>query len=61
MTIVTTTLNPTSTIVKRRYFPNNGSAKEVDGIISDISKKNIVCDSKMLIQRATFSPESAGR
>jgi len=59
--IVTTTLRPTNIIVNSRYFPNNGSASDVEGIISDISKKNIVCDSKMLIHNATFSPESAGK
>lgn len=59
--MVTTTDSPTSIMVKRRYLPSNGSARDVDGMISDISKKNIVCDSKMLMQSATFSPESAGR
>lgn len=49
------------TIVKRRYFPSKGKANEVDGIISEISRKNIVCDSKILMQRAIFSPESAGK
>lgn len=59
--MVTTTLRPTRTIVKRRYFPSNGSANEVDGIISDIKRKNMVCDRRMLMQRAIFSPESAGK
>lgn len=61
MIIVMTTLNPTSNIVKRRYFPRSGSANEVDGMISEMSKKNMVCDRRMLMQRAIFSPESAGR
>lgn len=56
-----TTLNPTSNMVKSRYFPRRGSASDVEGIISDISKKNIVCDRRMLMHRAIFSPESAGR
>lgn len=55
------TLKPTSTMVKSKYFPNNGNANDVDGIISEISKKNIVCDNKMLMHSATFSPESAGK
>jgi hypothetical protein len=48
-------------MVKRRYLPKRGMAKEVDGMISDIRRKNMVCDSKVVMQRATFSPESAGR
>lgn len=59
--MVTQTENATSTIVNNKYFPNNGNAKDVDGIISDISKKNIVCDNKILIVNAIFSPESAGK
>lgn len=61
MKIVTRTLRPTSIIVKSKYFPSNGNANDVDGIISDISKKNIVCDSRILMHNAIFSPESAGR
>lgn len=56
-----TTLTPTSTIVNNKYFPSSGNASDVDGIISDINKKNIVCDSKILIHNAIFSPESAGK
>ena len=59
--MVITTLNPTNIIVKSRYFPNNGNANDVDGIISDIRRKNIVCDSRMLMHKAIFSPESAGK
>lgn len=43
------------------YLPSSGKAKEVEGIISEMSRKNIVCDSKMLMHRAIFSPESAGK
>lgn len=56
-----TTDKATRTIVNRIYLPSNGKAKEVDGIISDISKKNIVCDNNILIHKAIFSPESAGK
>lgn len=59
--IVMTTLNPTSNMVKSRYFPSRGSASDVDGMISEISKKNMVCDRRILMHRAIFSPESAGR
>lgn len=59
--MVTRTLSPTNIIVKSRYFPSNGNANDVLGIISDISKKNIVCDNKILMQSAIFSPESAGK
>lgn len=59
--IVITTERPTRIIVKSKYLPNNGSASDVDGMISDIKRKNIVCDRRMLMQRAIFSPESAGR
>lgn len=47
--------------MNRRYFPNSGSANDVDGIISDIKRKNIVCDNRILMHNAIFSPESAGR
>lgn len=59
--MVITTENATITIVNRMYFPNNGNAKDVEGIISEINKKNIVCESKILMHNAIFSPESAGR
>lgn len=48
-------------MVKRRYFPSNGSANDVEGMISDINKKNMVCERRMLMHSATFSPESAGK
>lgn len=47
--------------MNNKYFPSSGNASDVDGIISDINKKNIVCDSKILIHNAIFSPESAGK
>lgn len=56
-----TTERPTRIMVNSRYLPSRGSAKEVDGMISDIKRKNIVWDSRMLMQRAIFSPESAGK
>lgn len=59
--MVMTTLRPTSIMVKSKYFPRSGSASDVDGMISEISKKNIVCDRRILMQRAIFSPESAGK
>lgn len=59
--IVITTDNPTNNIVNSRYFPSNGKAREVDGIISDIRRKNIVCERRMEILNAIFSPESAGK
>lgn len=61
MIIVITTENATITMVNRMYLPSNGSASDVDGIISEISKKNMVCDRRMLIHNAIFSPESAGK
>jgi hypothetical protein len=51
----------TKIIVNRRYFPNNGTAKEVGGIISASSKKNTVSDRRIDMQSVTFSPESDGR
>ena len=59
--IVTTTESVTSIIVKSRYFPNNGTVKDVGGIISTSSKKNTVSDSKMLIHNDIFSPLSEGK
>lgn len=56
-----TTHKPTINMVNSRYLPNNGKASEVDGIISDMSKKNMVCESNIVIHKAIFSFESAGR
>ena len=44
----------TSSIVKRRYLPRRGTARDVGGIISANSKKNTVSDSNMEIQSVTF-------
>jgi hypothetical protein len=51
----------TKIIVKSRYFPNNGTASEVGGIISARRRKNTVSDNRIDTQRVTFSPESEGR
>ena len=59
--MVMRTERPTRNMVNRRYLPSKGTASDVDGMISDISRKNIVCDNRMDIHRAIFSPESAGR
>jgi hypothetical protein len=48
-------------MVNSRYLPSNGRASEVDGMISEMRRKNIVCDSRMVMQRAIFSLEAAGR
>ena len=45
--------NVTSSIVKRRYFPSRGTAREVGGMISANRRKNTVSDSRMEIQRVT--------
>jgi len=51
----------TSAIVKSRYLPSNGTARDVGGMISASSKKNTVNDRRMEIVRVTFSPESDGK
>ncbi len=51
--IVTTTEKVTSIIVKRRYLPRRGTAKEVGGMISARSKKNTVRDKRMEMERET--------
>ena len=43
----------TKIIVNRRYFPNNGTAKDVGGIISASSKKNTVSDKRIDMQSVT--------
>lgn len=47
--------------MNNRYLPRSGRASDVDGMISDIRRKNMVWDNRILIHRAIFSPESAGR
>ena len=42
-------------------FPRSGTAREVGGIISAKRRKNTVSESRMLMERLTFSPESEGR
>ena len=59
--MVMRTDKPTRNMVNRRYLPSSGTASDVDGMISEMRRKNMVCDRRMLMQRATFSPESAGR
>lgn len=43
----------TSSIVKRRYLPRSGTAREVGGIISARSRKNTVRERRMEMQRVT--------
>ena len=52
--MVTTTDRVTSIMVKRRYLPRSGTAREVGGIISARSKKNTVSDSRMLMDKLTW-------
>lgn len=59
--MVMTTLRPTSIMVKSRYLPSSGNANEVDGMISEMSRKNMVWERRILMQSAIFSPESAGK
>jgi hypothetical protein len=61
MTMVMRTERPTRNMVKSKYLPSKGTASDVDGMISEMSKKNMVCERRMEMHRATFSPESAGR
>ena len=44
----------TRIMVKRRYFPSRGTAREVGGIISASSRKNTVKESRMEIHSATW-------
>lgn len=59
--IVTTTESVTSIMVNRRYLPNNGTVKDVGGMISTNRRKNTVSDSRMLIHNEIFSPLSDGK
>ena len=43
----------TRSIVKRRYLPSSGTAREVGGIISARSRKNTVRERRMEMQRVT--------
>ena len=53
MPTVTMMDNETNIMVKSKYLPSKGTAREVGGMISASSKKNTVNDSKMEIQRVT--------
>ena len=44
----------TRIMVKRRYLPSKGTAKDVGGIISARSKKKTVNDSRIEIHRVTY-------
>lgn len=59
--IVTTTDNVTNIMVKSRYLPNRGTVNDVGGMISARSRKKTVNDSRMLMHREIFSPESLGK
>ena len=43
----------TNIIVKSKYFPNKGTAKDVGGMISANSKKNTVNDRRIEIHNVT--------
>ncbi len=53
--------NVTSTIVNIRYFPINGTARDVGGTIFDIRSRNTVRARRTDIQSVIFSPQSEGR
>ena len=55
--MVTTTLSPTRAVVNKRYFPKRGTARDVEGMISEMRRKNMVWERRMLMERTTFSPE----
>lgn len=59
--MVITTDSPTRIMVNSRYLPSSGKANDVDGIISDMRRKNIVWERRIEMQSAIFSPESAGK
>jgi len=59
--MVMTTESPTRIIVNSKYLPSRGRASDVDGMISDMSRKNIVWERRIEMQSAIFSPESAGK
>lgn len=46
----------TNTIVKSMYFPIKGTALEVEGISSTMTKRNTVKDSRTEMLRVIFSP-----
>ena len=48
------------TIVKSKYFPINGVASEVGGLISATSSRKMLREFKIVIPIVIFSPELAG-
>lgn len=61
MNLIKSYLKVSRIIVKSTNFPSNGTTSEVGGIISASNKKNTVSDSRMEMERDTFSPLSEGR
>lgn len=51
----------TKIIMKRRYSPMRGMTFEEDGIISSITKRNTVKETKTEVDNESFSPSSEGR
>lgn len=45
--------NETNNIVNNKYFPSNGTAKDVGGMISASNKKNTVSDTRIEIHKVT--------
>lgn len=54
MQTVIQTLNETRIMVKSKYFPNNGIASDVGGIISANSRKNTVSDTRIEMLKAIY-------
>lgn len=50
---VVQTDNDTKIMVNSRYFPSNGTARDVGGIISANNRKNTVSDTRMEIHNVT--------
>ena len=46
--------NVTSNMVKSKYLPSKGTAREVGGIISARSKKNTVSERRIEIHSVTY-------
>ena len=58
---VKTNLKVSRIMVKRTNLPRRGTTREVGGMISAKRRKNTVSESRMEMERLTFSPESEGR
>ncbi|TNN81947.1 hypothetical protein EYF80_007855 [Liparis tanakae] len=56
-----TMLSVTKIMVKRRYSPIRGMTSDVEGMVSVMTSRNTVRESRTEIQRVTFSPQSDGR